>query len=57
MALLFLFKVIIEILQVRLYNKQIETTDSYSLFELISKLCVPSILILESVPNTGIIGF
>ncbi|CAD8103995.1 unnamed protein product [Paramecium primaurelia] len=57
LALLFLFKVIIEILQVRLYNKQIETTDSYSLFELISKLCVPSILILESVPNSGIIGF
>ncbi|CAD8190941.1 unnamed protein product [Paramecium octaurelia] len=57
LALLFMFKVIIEILQVRLYNKKIEPTESYSLFELISKLCVPSILILESMPNSGIIGF
>ncbi|CAD8125327.1 unnamed protein product [Paramecium sonneborni] len=57
LALTFLFKVIIEILQVRLYNKEIKTDDSYQLFELISKLCVPSILILESVPNSGLIGF
>ncbi|CAK91855.1 unnamed protein product (macronuclear) [Paramecium tetraurelia] len=55
LALLFLFKVIMEILQVRIFNHYIKTTDQYSLFELMSKLSVPTILLFDSLTYDGII--
>ncbi|CAD8117952.1 unnamed protein product [Paramecium sonneborni] len=55
LALLFLFNIIIEILEIRIYDHNLKTTNNYSLFELISKITVPTILLLESLPNFGII--
>ncbi|CAD8113913.1 unnamed protein product [Paramecium sonneborni] len=55
LALLFLFNIIIEILQIRTLDRNINTSIHYSLFELISKITVPTILILESFPYFGII--
>ncbi|CAD8095762.1 unnamed protein product [Paramecium primaurelia] len=55
LALLFLFKVIIEILQIRIFDRNIKSSDQYSLFELMSKITIPTILLLESLPYSGII--